>query len=243
MMRRRQSPLGLLTPWSRLSGFVTQRVGVAPSALCLSFMRPNPVRNGSWSCRLAAPRSNATDSGDPECPVYQRLGMLGRSGQNGTEARMNASAGPIQAHTTARGDQDTEARTRRMGPPGPWHRTRPPGYGRSTASAGASQALATGRGYQDTDAQLRRLEPSGPRPPVVATLIIKPSGPVTKDHGQGRSNPDGSLESTLGLRDQAKANGGQEYQGPVDRGLNILGRSQRLTPVCTTGHDLTGSLT
>ena len=149
-----------------------------------------------------------------------------RSGWYGSS---NASAGPTRAHATARGDPDTEARTRRMGPPGPRHRSRQPGYGRSTASAGAQRALVTGRGYPDTDAQLRRLALSGPRPPVAATRTIKPGGPVTKDHGQASSDPDGSPDSRLGLRDQAKANCDLEYQGPVDHGLNILGLFPRLT--------------
>ena len=56
--------------WEQIIGFVTQRVGVAPSALCLSFMRPNPVRNGSlvgWRPLGPTP----IDSGDPEGPVDQ----------------------------------------------------------------------------------------------------------------------------------------------------------------------------
>ena len=135
----------------------------------------------------------------------------------------------LRAHATACGDPDTEARTRRIGPPGPRHRSRPPGYERSTASAGAQRALVTGRGYPDTDAQLRWLELSGPRPPVSATRMINPGGPVTKDHGPGSSDPDGSLDSRLGPRDQAKAHCYPEYQGAVDHGLNILGRFPQLT--------------
>ena len=50
--------------WEQINGFVSQRADVASSALCLSFMRPNSVRNGTyvteaWSGRLAAPRPNA----------------------------------------------------------------------------------------------------------------------------------------------------------------------------------------
>ena len=41
--------------WEQIIGFATQRVGVAPSALCLSFMRPNPVRNGSLVMSAGAP--------------------------------------------------------------------------------------------------------------------------------------------------------------------------------------------
>ena len=66
---------------------------------------------------------------------------------------------------------------------------------------------------------------------------------MTKDHGQASSDPDGSPDSRLGLRDQAKAHDDPAYQGPVDHGLNILGRFPHLTKVCTTGHDLAGSLT
>ena len=70
--------------WEQIIGSVTQRVGVASSALCLSFMRPNSVRNGSGWLPLG-PTPN--DSGDPESPADQRRGVLGRSGQDGTDAR------------------------------------------------------------------------------------------------------------------------------------------------------------
>ena len=45
--------------WEQIIGFVTQRVGVAPSALCLSFMRPNPVRNGSLVMSAGGPGPDA----------------------------------------------------------------------------------------------------------------------------------------------------------------------------------------
>ena len=143
------------------------------SATELTLRKPGQV---GW--RPLGPTPN--DSGDPARPADQRRGVLGRSGQDGTDAR------PC-----------------RPGPHGLW-----------------SPVAAT----PDTDAQPRRLELSGPRPPVAATRIIKPCGLVTKDHGPGSSNPDGSLESRLGLRDSQGARrpgipgtGGPwtEHPGPV----------------------------
>ena len=57
------------------------------------------------------------------------------------------------------------------------------------------------------------------------TRVLRPVGLSPAD----RILDDGSLRSRLGLRDQAKAYCGPECQGPVDHGLNILGRSPRLT--------------
>ena len=184
-------------------------------------MRPNPVRNGSLVRSAGGPSAQRLMTRATR-NVWWTSDWVCWAGQFRTVRKLERVGWTHQ---------------------GPRDRSRPPGYGRSTASAGAPRALVTGRGYPDTDAQLCRLELSGPRPPVAATRIIKPGGLVTKDHGPESSNPDGSLESRLGLRDQAKTHGGQEYQGPVDHGLNILGRSPLLTQVCTTGHYLAWSLT
>ena len=131
--------------WEQIIGFGTHRVGVAPSALRLSFMGPNPVRNGSLVMSAGGPSA-------------QRLTTRATRKAGGPAT---GCAGPVRSER----------------------------YGRSTASAGAPRALVTGRGYPVTDAQLRRLElpASGPRPPVAATRIMKPAGPVTKDHGPGSS--------------------------------------------------------
>ena len=147
-----------------------------------------PIQSATeaWSRRLASLRAHATDSGDPECPADQRLGVLGRSGQDGTEARTRRldHAGPRPPLVATRIRKPERAG---WAPSGPCQRSRPPGYGRSTASAGAPRALVTGRGYPDTDAQPRRLELCGPRPQVAATRTTTPGGPVTKDHGPASS--------------------------------------------------------
>ena len=116
------------------------------------------------------------------------------AGQDGTEAQIRRldPAGPTPPLAA------TRIRTLdRVGcaPPGPRHRSWPPGYGRSTASAGACRAHATGRGYPDTDAQLRQLVPAEHRPPVAATRMAKPGGLVTKDHGPASPYPDRSPDS------------------------------------------------
>ena len=41
--------------WEQINGFVTQRVDDASSGLCLSFMGPNPVRNGSLVMSAGSP--------------------------------------------------------------------------------------------------------------------------------------------------------------------------------------------
>ena len=145
----------------------------------------------AWSRRLVLHWAHATDPGDPERPVDQRLGVLGRSGQDGTEARTRrldpAGPTPPLAATriwklerfgwdppNGRGHPVTDARPRRPVPNGPW----------SSVAA--------------MDAQLRRLELSGPMPPVATTRMIKPGGQVTKDHGPASSDPDGSPDSRLG---------------------------------------------
>ena len=166
----------------------------------------------------------------------QRLGVLGQEGQDGVGHRPTWSS--VRDRMAATGGM------RAAGPsdafelpyPGRSKRWRGPGWVQPTRSSfrgPLSPVAATGIG-------MRRLKLSGPRPPVEATRKIKPGGPATKDHGPGSSDPDGSLDSRLGLRDQAKAHGDQEYRGPVDYGLNILGRSPRLTsgPVSTTNLSL-----
>ena len=115
-MRRRQSRLGLLTPESRPSV-----CNASESTLGLEHCQAVPLLHAppiqsateAWSRRLAPRRAHATDPGDPKGPVAQGLGLLGRSGQSGTEAR-----------------------TRRLDPAAPRHRSRRPGYGSSNASDG-----------------------------------------------------------------------------------------------------------
>ena len=128
---------------------------------------------------------------------------LAAHGDPDTEARTRRM-GARPAHATGRGHPVTDARPRRLVPNGPW-------------SPVAATLIRSG--YPDTDAQLRRLELSGPRPSVAATRMIKPGGPVTQDHGQVSSDPDGSPDSRLGLLDQAKALGicgpWTEHPGPV----------------------------
>ena len=84
------SRLSVCNPASRRGSWCTVPLLHAPQS--------SPQRKpGQVGWRPLGPTPN--DSGDPECPVDQRLGVLGRSVQNGTEAR-----------------------TRRLDPPGP---TRP----------------------------------------------------------------------------------------------------------------------
>ena len=142
--------------------------------------------------------AHATDPGDLERPMDQRLGVLGRSRWYGSS---NASARPPAAEPRPPLAATRIRKLERVGwaPPGPRHRSRPPGFGRSNlnASAGARRALATGCCYPDTDSQLRRMVPAGPRPPFAATQRTKPGGLVTIDHGPSNPYPDGSPDSWL----------------------------------------------
>ena len=59
--------------WEQINGFVTQRADDASSAQCLSYMRPNSVRNGSLVMSAGGPGPDAYGPGDPEGPVDQAV--------------------------------------------------------------------------------------------------------------------------------------------------------------------------
>ena len=90
LMRRCHSPLGLFTPGSRLSVLLPSESASRLVHCASPSCAPIQSATEAWSCRLAlhwGDWAHATDPGDPEWPVDQRLGVLGLSGQDGTEAR------------------------------------------------------------------------------------------------------------------------------------------------------------
>ena len=115
-MRRCQSRLGQLTPGSRLQVCDSSESTLSQCAEHLSHALSIPSATEAWSRRLVPHRAQATDQGDPEWPVDHRPGVLDRPGQGGTEARLRR---PRWAQATARSDQETESRPRRLVPTGP----------------------------------------------------------------------------------------------------------------------------